>query len=803
MAVVGVSVPRLDGLDKVRGATRYTADLELPGMLYARVLRSTYPHARLLRVDASRAARLPGVVVLTRDDLQGMDPCYGPVVRDQPIVALDKVRYVGDVVAAVAAEERDLAEEALDLVQVEYEPLPAVFDPLEAMRPGAPLIHERTLAMDAAILPGPIVHLERSGNTRSSHHVEQGDVEAGFAEADEIFEDTYTLPIIQHGHLEPHAALATWEASGKLVVYSSTQSPSQVRTQLAELFRLPESQVRIIVPCLGAGYGAKLYCKLEPLAAALARKARRPVQWALTREEVFLTIVRHAAVVRLKTGVKRDGTLLARQIEVVYDTGAYADCGPRVAKNSCHSSAGPYRIPHQRLTSYCVYTNKPPAGAFRGFGVPQVCWAYESQMDDIARRLGIDPLELRLKNLLREGDQFVTGEQLTSIGGSRCLEQVAETIGLRSAENESADLRLQSADWSQSALCNLKSQINRTQHSALVRGKGLACMIKSSTAATNSAASVRLNADGSAQLLTSAVEIGQGCGTTLAQIVAETLGLPLERVSVSLPDTDVTPYDFGTMSSRTIFSNGHAARQAALQVRTQVLDVAAQALEAAPQDLEIADGVVRVQGAPERCLTFAQVFQARFGTAVGSLFGNDDFQTRGGVDPETGKGKAAAFWFWSAAAAEVEVDTETGKVRVLKAAISVDAGKAINPRQCALQNEGSMLTALGSALFEELVFDNGQPINASFLDYMLPSLEDCPDSFQPWLVETPHPDGPFGAKGVGEAGLGPVAPAIGNAVANALGGVRIRDLPLRPDRVLSAECRVEGTQHPALGGLPP
>ncbi|MBI4491997.1 MAG: xanthine dehydrogenase family protein molybdopterin-binding subunit, partial [Chloroflexi bacterium] len=337
------------------------------------------------------------------------------------------------------------------------------------------------------------------------------------------------------------------------------------------------------------------------------------------------------------------------------------------------------------------------------------------------------------------------------------------------------------------ALCNLKSQINSTQHSALVRGKGLACMIKTTMTPSNSAASVRLNADGSAQVLASSVEIGQGPTTALAQIVAETLGVPLERVSVTLPDTEVTPFDHGTQSSRITFSLGHAARQAALQVREQVLRVAAQALEVSEQDLEIQDGVVRVQGAPERCLTLAQVFQARFGTAVGSFFGNDDFQTSGGLNVATGKGKASAFWFLSAAAAEVEVDTETGKVRVLEAVSSVDAGKAINPRQCSLQNEGSTLTGLGSALFEELAFDNGQPINPSFLDYMLPSMEDFPESFQSLLVETPHPEGPFGAKGVGEAGLGPVAPAIGNAVANALGGKRIKDLPLRPDRVLSAE----------------
>jgi CO/xanthine dehydrogenase Mo-binding subunit len=765
MTFIGVDVPRVDGPAKVSGSAQYTADITLPGMLYAKALRSSYPHARLRRVDPSRAERLPGVVVLTRDDLRGMDPYYGVVVRDQPIVAIDKVRYVGDIVAAVAAEERDIAEEALELIEVEYEPLPAVFDPVEAMGPGAPILHEGRQTPEVVFVDMRSVHFQVNSNVCSTYHVAQGEPERGFREADELFEDTYTTPMIQHGHIEPHCATAYWEASGKLVVYSSTQNPSVIRTQLAELFRLPESQVRIVVPLLGGGYGAKTYPKCEPLAAALARKAGRPVQWVLTREEVFLIAVRHAAVVRIKTGVKRDGTLHARTVEAVYDTGAYADIGPRTAKNAGYAAGGPYRIPHQALTSYCVYTNKPISGAFRGFGVPQVCWAYEQQMDEIARRLGLDPLEIRLKNLVREGDTFITGETLISVGVERCLTQVAEAIGWQ-GKRSTAPIP--------------------TDKPGVVRGKGLAAMIKSTMTPSNSAASVRLNADGSAQLLTSSVEIGQGATTTLAQIVAETLGVAIEKVSVTLPDTDVTPYDQSTSSSRTTFSMGHAARKAALEIREQLLEVAARTLEVAADDLEIEDGVVRVKGAPGRELTLPQVFHARFGTEVGSFFGSHDFQTTGGLDPLTGKGKASAFWFFSAAAAEVEVDTETGKVRLLNEVTSVDAGKAINPRQCTLQNEGSMLTALGSALFEEMVFDNGQPTNSSFLDYMLPSMEDAPERFRSLLVETPHPEGPFGAKGIGEAGLGPVAPAIGNAVTNALGGARIKDLPIRPDRVLAA-----------------
>ena len=765
MSAIGVDAPRVDGPAKVGGSALFTADIVLPNMLHAKVLRSSLPHARIVRIDASRAERELGVVTLTRDDLAGMDPYYGPIVKDQPIVAIDVVRYVGDIVAAVAAEERDIAEEALDLIEVEYEALPWVTDPVAAMDPSSPVIHAARRTPEVIFVDMKSVHFQTDSNLCSVYHVAQGDIEAGFAAADEIFEDVYSVPMIQHGHMEPHASIAYWEAGGRLVVHTSTQNPSVIRTQLAELFQMPESAVRVIVPYIGGGYGAKTYPKLEPLVAALSRKARRPVLLALTREEVFMTAVRHAAVVRIKTGANRDGTLVARKVETTYDTGAYADIGPRTAKNGGYASGGPYRIEHQDLTSYCVYTNKPPAGAFRGFGVPQVCWPYESQMDDIARRFGLDPLDVRLKNLIQEGDIFVTGDRLVAVGLSRCLEQAAEAIGWRGLES---------------------TRPIPTDDPDIVRGIGIATMIKSTMTPSNSAAAVRLNADGSATLLTSSVEMGQGPHTALAQIVAEEIGLATDRVTVAFPDTDVTPYDQSTSSSRTVFSMGRAARESGRQIREQLLQIVSDALEVAVEDLEVVDGVVRVKGQPNLAMSIPDAFRSQFGTAVGSIFGSYDYQTKGGLDPDTGKGRASAFWFLSAAGAEVELDRRTGKIQVLRAVTVVDVGKAINPRQCWLQNEGSMLMALGSALFEEMQFDNGQPVNASFLDYMMPSMEDFPASFESKLVETPHEDGPFGAKGMGEAALGPVAPAIGNAVANALGGIRLRDLPLRPERVLDA-----------------
>ena len=763
MSSIGENVSRVDGPAKVTGAAQYTGDLEFQRLTFVKVLRSVHPHARLVSVDASAAEAVSGVTaVLTRADLSPEHSYFGPVVKDQPIVALDRVRYVGEVVAAVAAEDPDAAEEAVDLIQVEYEPLTPVLDPVDAMSPGGPVLHETRVKSESRLDKGHYRYEDR-GNVLTSYSGGRGDPDKGFATSDFVFEDTYTTPKIQHGHLEPHVVTAFWDPTGKLTVYSATQNPSSIRVQLAELFELPQSMVRVVVPYVGGGYGGKVHMRLEPLAAALSRKAGRPVQWKLTREEVFLTGHCHASVVRMKTGVKRDGTILAREVEAVYDTGAYALTGPSTSRNGGEVSGGPYCIPHQRLTSYCVYTNTPPTGPFRGFGVPQVCWAYEAQMDDMARRLELDPLEMRLKNLVHDGNVFVTGDTLEAVGLEDCLRGVAEAI-----------------EWQG------KKEQSPQKSGPLVRGKGVAVMIKTTMTPSHSSAGVRLNADGSATLLAGSVEIGQGVQTSLAQMVSEVLGLPRERGAVTLPDTDVTPFDQSTSSSRTVFSMGNAAISAAGQVANQLLEIGAGELEADPGDLELRDGFVQVAGVPERRLSFSELFRARFGGVVGSLFGNAGYQSRGGVDPATGKGKASAFFFLSACAAEVEVDTETGKVRVVHLVTAVDAGKAINPRQCHLQNEGSMLMSLGPSLFEEMVFDNGQPINCSFLSYLPPSMQDHPETFTSLLVEHPHPDGPFGAKGMGEAALGPIEPAIGNALANALGGVRVKDLPLRPERVMEA-----------------
>ncbi len=751
MTLVGTSVPMVGALAKVTGAVNYAANIEFPGQLCAKALRSPYPHAKLIRIDSRRAAALPGVrAAVTRDDLFGLHPYFGTGVEDQPVVVIDKGHYAGDIVAAVAADSREIAEEAITLIEADYEELPAVTDILEAAKPTAPIIHEQ--------------HVDKSagGNIHGVYRASSGDIDQGFRESDDIIENIYTVPPVQHGHIEPHTVTAYWEPSGKLVVHSPCQTPSPLQEQLAKIFKLPLNRVRVIVSSVGGGYGGKNHARVEPLVALLSRKARAPVQWTLTREEVFLTGRRFGAVVKMKTGLKRNGRLWARKAEVYYDMGAYALSGPANTRNACIIAGGPYNIPHRDFTTYAVYTNLPPAGPFRGVGASHVCWAYESEMDEIARRLDLDPLELRLKNLIREGDKFITGEPMMSVGISECVKQAAKSI-----------------DWRQD-----KEQSPRSN--VIVRGKGLAVAIKSTSTPSTSAASVRLNSDGSAILLTSSAEIGQGAHTSLAQIVGDVLGLPLDRVSVSFPDTDVTPYDKSTSSSRTTFHMGRAAQIAAGQIRDQLLQAGAQTLEARIEDLELTDLRLQVKGVPEKSLTFPQLFRAIFGDSSGSLFGNHTVRTKGGVDPKTGQGKGSSFWFYSAAGSEVEVDTETGKVHVLKISTAVDVGKAIHPKQCDLQNEGSAIAGLGSALFEEMRFDNGQPVNATFLDYLLPSMLDHPVEFESLLIETPHPEGPFGAKGMGEAALPPLAAAIGNAVANALNGVRVRDLPIKPDKIVAA-----------------
>ncbi len=762
--LVGQALPYLDAVERVTGTVPYTLNFELPGMLHVKLLRSPHAHARIRRIDASAAERLPGVVyVLTGPKLRELpvNPHYGVVILDKPIVAIDKVRYVGDIVAAVVAVDEDTAADALDHIEVDYEPLPAVFDAEEALRPGAPLLHEE-LPPQRATFADIIVSREPGTNLCNHFKLRKGDVEEGFRQADHIFEGVYSTPAAQHCPFETHVVLARWEPDGRLSVWSSTQTPSSVRADLADLFRLPQSKVRVLTATLGGAYGAKSYIHLEPLTATLALATRQAVKLALTRGEEFLEITKHPSKFYMKTGVKKDGTITAREIVCYWSGGAYADISPRLIKNGGYASPGPYRIPHIKVDSYAAYTNLPPAGAFRGYGAPQGHWAGECQIDDIAAALNLDPVEFRLKNVLHDGDTFATNEYMHDVHFEELLRDSAAKIG-----------------W---------GRPKRPAPPGKAVGRGVALALKSTVTPSTSSASVRIESDGSLTVLSSTVEMGQGSKGVLAQIAAEAFGVSYDRVRVVDPDTDITPYDQSTTSSRSTFSMGTAVQYAAEDARNQVRELAGKLMEAAPQDIEVAGGRAFVSGSPERGLTISEVLlRSRYQQVVG----NGTYVTEGGLDPETGLGIAAVHWHHAAGAAEVEVDLATGQVEVTRYHTDVYVGRTVNPRNADLQNAGSVILGLGQTFYEEMLYDDGQLVNGNFADYMLPSFEDLPREMTNRLVE--HPGGQGEAHGLGETAVPPVSAAIGNAIRDAI-GVRLHDLPITPEKVLRGLLEQRGEE---------
>src|SRR5689334_3355920 len=709
MSTVGKSHSMLDAQERVSGRINYVLNVELPGMLVGRILRSPFPHARIVAVDATRAERLAGVgAVLTRGDFgptSGYSGRYGRIFCDQSVVAFDRVRFVGDPVAAVAATNEELAEEALLRISVDYQELPAVFDEEEALKPGAPLVHDPRPEQQPAFSK-LIQDLPGGSNVCSHFKLRRGDTESGFRQSDFVFEDIFRSPAAQHVPLEPHVTVAQF-VQGKLTLWTSTQMPHAVRSQMAELFNLPQSRVRVIVETLGGGFGSKGSLRLEPITAFLALKSNRPVKIVLRREEEFVTVCKHPATIRIKTGVMKNGTLVARQVDANFNTGAYSDIGPVVARNGGSAMSGPYRIPHVRIDSCAVWTNIVPAGALRGFGVPQAVWAYESQMDMIAERLGLDPLEFRRKNLLRDHDLFATGEELTDMHFHDLLDQAAAGV----------NWSLRDASW-------LNRDLSANTDSPLRRGKGLALVIKATITPSTSAAALKLNEDGSLNVLTSSVELGQGAKTVLAQIAAHAMQVPVSCVSVSDPDTDLTPYDQQTSSSRTTYSMGGAIGAAAVDLKRQLLNYAAEILEASVHDLILKDGRITVRGSSDRSLSYGEIVRR---SNQGNLIGRGAFSTRGGLDLETGQGIGSVHWHQGAIGCEVEVDVETGKIKVLCLSPTVFAGCVVNPRLCELQLEGCAVFGFGQALFEEMSYgERGQLLNANLGDYNIPSFEDIP-----------------------------------------------------------------------------
>ncbi len=760
--VVGKSVRRADTIEKVRGRARYLGDMELPGMAHAAVLRSPYPHARIVGVDVARARAHPGVfAVLTAADLTWCDPFFGPALRDRPILATDVARHEGEPVVAVAAVDEATAAEALELVDVDYAELPAVMTLEEALAPGAPLVHPGDpLAGHFADLST----LRRRPGTNVCHQFDyrRGEPDAAFAEAALVLDDTYTFPRVQHYSMEPHGALAAWDDEGGLTVWASTQNPFSVRAELAKMFDLPASRIRIAVPLLGGGFGGKTYAKLEPLAAALARVAGRPVRFLASVEDAFRTVRRCSSRVRTRLAFHADGRLLAVECEADFDVGAYADIAPRVVQKGTYTTTGPYRVPHVRLHSNAVYTNTTPGSAFRGFGVPQIAWAVESMMDVAADRLGRDPVDLRRQNLLAHGEEFARGD--TPVDGK--LE-------------ESLDRLVEAIRWQEAA--------------APGRARGVAAMMKASVAPSVSEAIVRLHVDGSVTVLVSTVEMGQGARSVMAQLAAEVLAVPLACVTVVPPDTGITPYDQTTSSSRSTTMVGRAVQEAAEDVRGQLFQIAAPLLGLPAGRLAV-DAAAVVGG--DRRLAYPELLDHRFGMRGGELIG------RGVVAPgrtEAPLGGSTPFWEVAMGGAEIALDEETGAISVQAYASVADVGRCINPQQCEAQDEGAVMQGLGHTLLEEMVYEGGTLLNPNLVGYRVPRADDVPARVESVFVENADGPGPFGAKGVGEGALIPVSPAVANALAR-LTGVRLRELPMTPERVWRAlrAHRAAPTTEPPL-----
>ncbi len=766
LAVVGRAERRVDARPLVTGAPVYASDFEMPDMLYGRVLHSPHAHANILHIDASRALALPGVhAVLTWRDVPRVRHTTAGQPYPEPspydMYLLDhRVRYVGDWVAFVAAETPELAEEALGLIDVSYEVLPAVFDPLEAMQDGAPQLHEPdTHHPNYGTHNGEIYDARH--NIAAHELLERGDFEAAMAEADLVAEGEYRTQRIAHCALEPHISIAYLDGYERLNVVSSTQVPYHTRRQLAEALALPIARIRIIKPRVGGGFGSKQEMLLEPVAGALALATRRPVRVDYSRAEEFSAgRFRHPMIIRLRTGLKRDGTILAIDMHAIGNTGAYGTHGFTVTRSVGHKTLCLYRARAYRFRADAVYTNTPIAGAMRGYGAPQGFFALESHIDECARAVGLDPLAFRRQNHVRKGDydpidaEVIDGitiyhRRFNSCGLAECVERGAAALG-----------------WGE--------PFERTSGS-IRRGRGMATAMQGSGVAgfELGGASIKLNEDGSFNVMTGATDIGQDSDTVLAQIAAEALGVGVDKILMHTADTDISVFDYGSYASSTTYITGKGVELAAREVRRQILAVAADLLTIPADQLSIRDGVIWADRAPTK-LTIADIaLETLYGSHRQQIMGKGDFSIHDSPAP------------FYAQFAEVEVDIETGQVRVTRLVNALDLGRAINPTLASGQVEGAVTMGLGYALSEEVKLDErGRVRNPGFVDYKLFTTLDMPQ-MTTLLIEDPEPTGPFGAKSAGEVPINGPAPAIANAIFDAV-GVRVRDLPITAEKILAS-----------------
>jgi CO/xanthine dehydrogenase Mo-binding subunit len=762
---VGLSIPRPDGPEKVTGQTQYVADVKPRGLLHAKLLRSPHAHARIVRIDASRARALPGVrAVLTAADIPELK--RKPATRAHAVLAIDRVVFVGHPVAAVAADEPAIAEEALDLIDVQYEVLAVAVDPLLSMQPGAPPVADAGTEADTSealahsgVAAAKTEAPAKAANIAQQAHLHKGDVAKGFAESDLVLERTYRVPMVHQGYLEPHAVLAQWDQGGLLTLWASTQGSFNTRSEVADVLHIPENRIRVIPLECGGGFGGKIRALCEPITALLARATGRPVRYVMTRrEELEAGMPAPQVIIRLKAGVKRDGTLTALSGETILDSGSISGA---VLTMSLVFLGSLYKWPSFDLRGYEVLTHKPSVAAYRAPTAPQTVFAIDSLMEEIAHRLGLDSVEFRLRHLMREGDPMANGQPWQSNGAREVLERTA-----------AHPLWRDRARWSASADGN----------GGLRRGTGLA-LGGWIPGLQPTGATVRLNPDGSLSVLTGQVDIA-GTNVALAQIAATAFGLDVDQIRITTGDTDTAPVTGLSAGSKTIYTVGAAVMEAAQDARRQAFEIAASEMEASVNDLEMEDGKVFVRGVPSRSITLAQIGKK------GNLYMSK-------VPPVLGVSHPAFALQAPAFAAElvrIEVDPETGEVTLKDVVVVQDAGKAINPLGVEGQMQGGAVQSLGFALTEGLLFDDkGRLTNPSLLDYRKLTAADLP-KIETIIVEVPAPAGPFGARGVGEPPIVPAPAAVANAVADAT-GARITDLPITPERIAMAVAGGNGSAN--------
>ena len=769
---IGVSVPRVDGVKKVTGAAKYVGDMKWPRMLYAKCVKSPYAHAKILSIDVSAAKALKGVHdVITGDYYTKRGGLY---LEDKNFLAVNTVKFYGEPVVAIAAETPEIAEAACDLVKVEYEPLPVINNPMEGMAKDAILIHPELHTYKVV----PIFHPQAHTNISHHHIIRKGDADAAFKYAEEhpdeyyITEHEYHVPHVQHTPIENHIAVAQYEPDGKCTVWASCQSPYAVRQALSATFDIPLNKMRIISPYVGGGFGAKAGTTIEGIIIPLAMHSKgRPVMMEYTREEEFVnSYVRQGLYTKIKTAVRKsDGKFLAVQNNFYWDGGAYTEYGVNIVKASGFASTGPYEFDNVKTDAYCVYTNNPVGGPYRGFGMCEIHFGIEQNIDEVAKEIGMDPIEIRRVNGLAPGKSTGTGEIMKSCGFLEALDQVAEAIQYDKP-------------------CEAPSGPHK------VRGKGIAGGWKSPSQPTNagSAAIIRMNEDGTFFLMTSGHDIGQGSDTALTQIAAEVLCCDPSKFTIRTGDTDHTPYEWQTVASRITYCAGNAIKLAAEDLKEKLLDLAQIKLGYIKRELYLEDGWIINRNHPESRMPMSDLalglaFEDGSGYG-GPAIGVGTFTLPNNInyDPATGYSpKPAAFWTTAVAGAEVEVDTETGIIEVKKMVESCDPGHIVNPELYKAQVEGGMMQALGTVLFEELKLKDGKVLNKSFVDYKIPTIDNAPETFIAMGVEHPEETGPYGARGIGEPAMVPGAPAIANAIYNAT-GCRFTEMPITPERMLKA-----------------